>query len=179
MCEQLQAVSSTLWSCGLCPNLTKGFRRVKWKVVNWSVWQSDQNPPPPKKDQVQRAPHLHNCASISRKFPLLPTHINSRGNYISFARLERIYTLKNHRHTLRACHILPTGFSDHCAVVCNVSVKAFKHRSAYWCLNTSLLENQHFKDTFAFFWDTFRKLFTGLVGLWQGPNSDILSALHL
>ena len=85
------------------------------------------------------------------------TWSHSRGNYISFARLDRIYTLENHRNTLRACHILPTGFSDHCAVVCNVSVKAFKPRSAYWCFNTSLLEDQHFKDTFIFFWDTFRK----------------------
>lgn len=84
------------------------------------------------------------------------TWSHSRDNYIALARLDRIYILKQYLNTLLACYIVPTGFSDHSAVICSVSITAFKTRSAYWCFNTSLLEDQHFREIFSFFWDIFR-----------------------
>ena len=98
------------------------------------------------------------------------TWAQSRDSYISLARLDRIYVYKHHLNLFKECHILPTGFSDHCAVICKASVKAFKPKSAYWCFNTSLLGDKHFRDTFIFFWETFRQQkvsFTSLQQWWD------------
>ena len=39
------------------------------------------------------------------------------------------------------------------AVICDASLKILKPRSAYWCYNTSLLDDKHFKDAFTLFWE--------------------------
>lgn len=104
------------------------------------------------------------------------TWSHSRGNYISFARLDRIYIPRLQLNIVRSCTIVPTGFSDHCAVFCSVSIKAFKPRSAYWCLNTSLLEDEHFRDTFVYFWGIFRGqkgLFSSLRDWWEYGKTQI------
>lgn len=98
------------------------------------------------------------------------TWSHSRSNYISFARLDRIYAPKPQLNIIKSCNIVPTGFSDHSAVTCSFSVKAFKPKSAYWCFNTSLLEDEHFRNTFVYFWGTFKRQkvsFSSLRDWWE------------
>lgn len=104
------------------------------------------------------------------------TWSHSRDNYLSLARLDRIYVFKCHRNILKSCRILPTGFSDHSAVICNVFTKSFKPKSAYWCFNTSLLEDKHFVETFNYFWETFQRdkgTFPSLLQWWDYGKTQI------
>lgn len=104
------------------------------------------------------------------------TWSHSRANYISFARLDRIYVPELQLNIVKSCNIAPTGFSDHSAVTCSISVKAFKPRSAYWCFNSSLLEDEHFRNTFVYFWGIFKRQkdsFSSLRDWWEYGKTQI------
>lgn len=84
------------------------------------------------------------------------TWAHTRGNFISFARLDRFYCFRHHCNIVKGCFITPTVFSDHCLVTCNVFIANVKPKSAYWHLNTSLFSDVNFRDVFVFFWKNFR-----------------------
>lgn len=52
--------------------------------------------------------------------------------------------------------MMPVGFSDHSLVLCHVSRRNIKHRSAYWHFNTSLLCDSRFKEGLKFLWNNFK-----------------------
>lgn len=83
------------------------------------------------------------------------TWAHNRGNFISFARLDRFYCFRHHCNIVKGCFITPTGFSDHCLVTCNVFIANVKPKSAYWHLNTSLFSDVNFRDVFVFFLEKF------------------------
>ncbi len=84
------------------------------------------------------------------------TWAHNRGNFISFARLDRFYCFRHHCNIAKGCFITPTVFSDHCLVTCNVFIANVKPKSAYWHFNTSLFSDVNFRDVFVFFWNNFR-----------------------
>ncbi|KAL2076888.1 hypothetical protein ACEWY4_027518 [Coilia grayii] len=84
------------------------------------------------------------------------TWAHSCNNSLSLARLDRFYSYKHHLSFYKNCCILPVGFSDHCMVLCNMSLVSLKPRSAYWHFNTALLEDNNFKEIFIYFWNNFR-----------------------
>ena len=54
------------------------------------------------------------------------------------------------------CSILPSGFSDHSLVLCNVFIQNISP-SAYWHFNSVLAFAQLFKEVLMYFWDAFRQ----------------------
>lgn len=46
-------------------------------------------------------------------------------------------------------------FSDHSLVICSAFITNIKSKSAYWHFNTSLLQDNFFKDVFSFFGNSF------------------------
>jgi len=85
------------------------------------------------------------------------TWVHCKDNSLSLARLDRFYSFKHQLNIFKSCQINPVGFSDHSAVLCSVLVSHVKSRSAYWHLNTSLLDDKHFRESFTFFWDVFKQ----------------------
>lgn len=85
------------------------------------------------------------------------TWAHSTENYISLARLDRIYSVQHQRNLFKFCKIIPVGFSDHSLVLCSVLFKCVKYKSAYWIFNTSLLNDEKFLENFSFFWKTFKQ----------------------
>ncbi|KAI4887913.1 hypothetical protein NFI96_014527 [Prochilodus magdalenae] len=82
------------------------------------------------------------------------THFKDR--MLSLARLDRLYVFKHHCSVVSRCFIYPVGFTDHCMVQCAFRKPRVKPRSAYWHFNTALLDDANFRESFIFFWDTFR-----------------------
>ncbi|KAI4890612.1 hypothetical protein NFI96_004370 [Prochilodus magdalenae] len=82
------------------------------------------------------------------------THFKDR--MLSLARLDRLYVFKHHCSVVSRCFIYPVGFTDHCMVQCAFRKPRVKPRSAYWHFNTALLDDANFRESFMFFWDTFR-----------------------
>jgi len=85
------------------------------------------------------------------------TWAHARDNRLSLARLDRFYVFKHYLSTFKNCFISPVGFSDHSIVICTVTLHSVKPRSAYWHFNTNLLSDAHFRETFTFFWENFKK----------------------
>lgn len=85
------------------------------------------------------------------------TWAHSRDNIISMARLDRFYVSNHQVNLARECKIIPVGFSDHCAVVCNIFINSGYLKSAYWHFNTSLLNDKKFIEIFYLFWENFKK----------------------
>ena len=54
------------------------------------------------------------------------------------------------------CSIVPSGFSDHSLVLCNVFIQNISP-SAYWHFNSVLAFAQLFKEVLMYFWDAFRQ----------------------
>ena len=79
------------------------------------------------------------------------TWTHTRNNYISMARLDRIYCFKHHFSVFKTCSISPVHFSDHSLVICSASIAKVERKSAYWHFNTNLLLDDNFKDAFEFF----------------------------
>lgn len=95
------------------------------------------------------------------------TWAHSRGNSLSLARLDRMYVFNHQASSSKSCRICPVSFSDHCAVICCISVASFKSKSAYWHFNTCLLEDRHFVDVFTYFWENFKEQKSAYVSLEQ------------
>jgi len=104
------------------------------------------------------------------------TWVQTRENYISMARLDRLYCFKNQLNVIKKCEILPCGFSDHSLVICSVFITNIKPKSAYWHFNTSLLQDNFFKDVFIYFWKQFssrKKDFSSLQQWWDHGKKEI------
>ena len=102
---------------------------------------------------------LHNIVDVWRNFHLNQrqyTWVHAYSNMLSLARLDRFYGFKHQLNFFRSCNIVPVGFSDHCMITCKIFISTFKPKSAYWHFNTSLLQDNHFRDVFRFFWDQFK-----------------------
>ncbi|KAI4874446.1 hypothetical protein NFI96_005561, partial [Prochilodus magdalenae] len=84
------------------------------------------------------------------------TWTHFKDHMLSLARLDRLYVFKHHCSVVSQCFIYPVGFTDHCMVQCAVRKSRVKTRSAYWHFNTALLDDANFRESFIFFWDTFR-----------------------
>lgn len=69
------------------------------------------------------------------------TWLHARENFISLARLDRLYCFKYHFNIVKSCVISPSGFSDHAIVICKVFISNIRSKSAYWHFNVSLLSD--------------------------------------
>ena len=85
------------------------------------------------------------------------TWVHCRDDFISLARLDRFYCFKHNFNVFKTSQMTPVSFSDHFLVRCRVFIANFKHRSAYWHFNVSLLNDANFIESFRFFWTSFRK----------------------
>ena len=104
------------------------------------------------------------------------TWTQNRGDFLSMARLDRIYCFKQHFSTFKGCNIIPVGFSDHAMVYCDVFIANVKHKSAYWHFNTALLLDKHFRESFIFLWQVFKSRkgdFTSLKQWWDCGKVEI------
>lgn len=79
-----------------------------------------------------------------------------RENYISMARIDRIYCYKHHLQIFKSCAISPVSFSDHGLVCGVVFINSIKIKSAYWHLNVSLLNDNFLKKSFMHFWNNWK-----------------------
>lgn len=84
------------------------------------------------------------------------TWVHARDNLLSLARLDKLYTFKHHLNIFKSCFISPVGISDHSLIGYVISLKSVKPNSAYWHLNTTLLEDSQFMEIFNCFWINFR-----------------------
>lgn len=75
---------------------------------------------------------------------------------LSSVRLDTFYIFKHQCGIFSKCFIVSVSFSDHSMVCCSFILNSIKPKSAYWDLNTSLLHDKNFVDTFNIFWETFR-----------------------
>ncbi len=82
------------------------------------------------------------------------THV--RDNMISLARLDRLYVFRHHGSIVENSFITPSCLSDHSMVQCRIFLNSIKPKSAYWHLNTALLDDKCFKESFKSFWDVFK-----------------------
>ncbi len=78
------------------------------------------------------------------------TWVHCKDNLLSLLRLDRFYTFKYQVNIFKSCKINPVGFSDHSAVICSVLLSNIKSSSAYWHFNTSLTDDNNFKDSLIF-----------------------------
>lgn len=85
------------------------------------------------------------------------TYIHSMEIVLSLARLDHFYCFKHHLNIFNRCFINPVGLSNHYLGSCHVFIKSVQVKSAYWHLNTALLNNQAFRNTFTFFWLSHRE----------------------
>uniref|UniRef100_A0A674MKT3 Reverse transcriptase domain-containing protein n=1 Tax=Takifugu rubripes TaxID=31033 RepID=A0A674MKT3_TAKRU len=76
---------------------------------------------------------------------------------ISSARLDRFYCFKHHFSVFSSCRIMPVGFTDHSLVLGEVAVKNILPKSAYWHFNSSLAQDNSFRDVLRHFWLGFRE----------------------
>lgn len=53
--------------------------------------------------------------------------------------------------------MIPSGFSDHSLVLCDVFMSKIKPKSAYWHFNTAPLSDENFKGVFNFWGDNLKK----------------------
>lgn len=98
------------------------------------------------------------------------TWVHCHENSLSLARLDRLYSVRHYLNVYKSCSIIPIGFSDHSMVVATLSIKSVKPKSAFWHFNTTLLEDNNFKDIFSHFWFNFRSLkgnFSSLQQWWD------------
>lgn len=82
--------------------------------------------------------------------------VHYRENYISMARIDRIYCYKRNLHIFKSCALTPVSFSDHGLVCGVVFINSVKAKSAYWHFNVSLLIDTRFKKGFMFFWEQWK-----------------------
>lgn len=50
---------------------------------------------------------------------------------------------------------MPSGFTDHSLVLCNVTIKNILPKSAYWHFNSVLTFDKGFSEALSYFWNTF------------------------
>ena len=99
-----------------------------------------------------------------------------RESRISSARLDHIYCFKHHFNIFLMCSIVPTGFSDHYLLLCNVFIQNILPKSAYWHFNSVLTFDKHFKEFLIYFWDVFRQRkgdFSSLRQWWDHGKTEI------
>ena len=132
----------------------------------------DRNHPEPhsaSRKKLIELINMHELSDIWRNFngQRQYTWAHARDNFLSMARLDRVYSFKHHVNVFRNCKIFPVMLSDHSMVQSVVGLKYIKPMSAYWHLNTSLLSDAHFKDVFIFFWTSFRETKSSFESLQQ------------
>uniref|UniRef100_A0A8C2FKM2 Reverse transcriptase domain-containing protein n=1 Tax=Cyprinus carpio TaxID=7962 RepID=A0A8C2FKM2_CYPCA len=84
------------------------------------------------------------------------TWVHTRDNVMSLARLDRFYSFNHHLSIFSKSYITPVSFTDHSMVHCKLILSSIKPKSAYWHFNTNLLNDNFFKESFKYFWETHR-----------------------
>ncbi|XDV54613.1 hypothetical protein PO909_022862 [Leuciscus waleckii] len=98
------------------------------------------------------------------------TWAHSTEHTLSLTRRDRIYSVQHQSNLFKFCKIIPVGFSDHSLVLCSVSMKCMKYKSAYWVFNTSLLNDNNFMDSFNFWGENFtqqKHFYASLLQWWD------------
>lgn len=136
----------------------------------------DRNHIEPHRESQRALNHLietHDLVDIWRRLhdkKRQYTWAHVRDNVIYLARLDRFYCFKHHFGVVKMCKMLPAGFTDHFLVLSDVFIVNVKPKSAYWHFNSTLLCDVNFKETFKFFWKSFRSEkqdFTSLRQWWD------------
>ena len=89
--------------------------------------------------------------------PLLGCYTWCRCNdgMMSMARLDRFYVNKLMLNVVSSTQIVPTGFPDHSLISMSFKLPFPPSGSAYWSLNTRLLQDKGFNDAFRVIWRKF------------------------
>lgn len=138
----------------------------EWLIVggdfNCTEGELDRNhiePHEPSRKRIIQVIKTHELSDIWRHLNGNQRHYtwsHNRDNVLSLARLDRFYTFKHQCGIFSKCFIVPVSFSDHSMVCCNFFLNSIKPKSAYWHLNSSLLYDKNFVDSFNYFWVNFR-----------------------
>ena len=75
---------------------------------------------------------------------------------MSMARLDRFYVNKLMLNVVSSTQIVPTGFTDHSLISMSFKLPFPPCGSAYWSLNTRLLQDKGFNDAFRVLWEKIR-----------------------
>ena len=121
--------------------------------------RNHQEPHPASSSRITQIVKEHKLSDVWRVFNSNHrqyTWSHSKENFLSLARLDRLYCFTHHLNIFRRCHIQPVGFSDHALVSCSVFIKNIRLKSAYWHFNIVLLDNQAFRTAFKYFWESHR-----------------------
>ncbi len=111
-------------------------------------------PHEPSRKRIIQVIKTHELSDIWRQFngnQRQYTWSHARDNVLSLARLDRFYTFRHQCGFFSKCFIAPVSFSDHSMVCCSFILNSIKPKSAYWHLNTSLLCDKNFEETFKIF----------------------------
>ena len=126
-------------------------------TTNPSLDRTGNNEPHPHSSNEFK--HILKCFKLIDTFrnihPYDRTFSWARSDGVA-ARLDRIYISKHFSQFIQSAEIKPCSYSDHDYVRLFLKEKKIKGKSAYWCLNTSLLDDKSYIDLIKDFWVDWR-----------------------
>lgn len=152
------------------------FQRLKNKISTFStdpiIIAGDYNCTLlPKIDRLStQEPHPRSANSLARlcnKHKLIDAWRNFHGeehqqftwrNKNACSRIDRVYISKHIRTNIKysAIYDVPNSLSDHSAIVLSLYHSKIKNKSPYWCLNTSVLDEDSYCNIIRAFWDQWK-----------------------
>ena len=108
--------------------------------------------------------HIHNKAEF--------TWVGHNGK----SRIDRLYVSRLQLNTVKTIQNIPVAYSDHSCVKMSCSHLQEKPKSAYWCLNTSYLEDSEYISIIKSFWKNWqdeKQRFDSLLEWWDVGKSKI------
>ena len=121
----------------------------------------------------------HNLEDIWRTLhPIEYDFTYYSGSGISWSRIDRFYTSRSARGSVKDCSITPFPLSDHKKVVLTLDFSNIKIGPGVWQLNTSVLKEKPFYDTIEKFWadwQTKKDNYRTLLEWWDEGKIEIIN----